>query len=43
MGFLHLDLKPDNILLADSNFNVKRDLELILIDYGVSLQYLKNG
>lgn len=38
IGFLHLDIKPDNILLGNSDHNGT----LFLIDFGISKRYLDN-
>jgi serine/threonine protein kinase len=39
IGFLHLDLKPDNILLGSGNLASSRSKLLYLIDFGVSRKY----
>lgn len=39
IGFLHLDLKPDNILLGSGNLNSAKSKLLYLIDFGVSKKY----
>lgn len=36
LGFLHLDLKPDNILLNSNTFTRKETSQLVLADYGLS-------
>ena len=39
MGYIHLDLKPDNILIGTNKTG-----KLCLIDYGISEKYLdKDG
>lgn len=40
LGYLHLDLKPDNILLGSSNMHKIESSTLYLIDYGISKKYL---
>lgn len=39
IGFIHLDLKPDNILLGSGNISSKRSKMIYLIDFGVSKKY----
>ena len=39
-GYLHLDLKPDNILLGSSNRTRVDSSNIVLIDYGISKRYL---
>ena len=39
IGFLHLDLKPDNILLGSDVTN-KASSTLYLVDFGISKTYL---
>lgn len=36
IGYLHLDLKPDNILIKSSDKNSLDCAKIILIDFGVS-------
>jgi len=38
MGFIHLDVKPDNVVVSKE----KGD-KLYLIDYGISEQYMLNN
>lgn len=38
MGYLHLDLKPDNILIGTNKTG-----KLCLIDYGISEKYIDNN
>ena len=35
-GFLHCDLKPDNILIGSSNLNNDESGKIYLIDFGVT-------
>ena len=39
IGYIHLDLKPDNILLGAGNVNSFKSRVLYLIDFGVSRKY----
>lgn len=39
IGYIHADLKPDNILLASANRKIKKSSKIILIDYGISRSY----
>ncbi|CDW89304.1 serine threonine protein kinase [Stylonychia lemnae] len=39
IGYIHLDLKPDNILLGSSNTQSNKQKMLYLIDFGVSRKY----
>lgn len=36
MGLLHLDLKPDNILLGSNAFKSPESSQLVLADFGLS-------
>jgi serine/threonine protein kinase len=38
MGFIHLDIKPDNVVVSKD-----KGQKLYLIDYGISEEYLKEG
>jgi len=41
---VHADIKPDNVLIGSNNYFDKKSLQLSLIDYGLSTQYLlENG
>jgi casein kinase 1 len=40
LGFLHLDIKPDNILLGTTNFRSADSSNVHLIDFGISKSYL---
>ena len=40
MGFLHNDIKPENVLLKSGNHNTEIE-ELVLIDFGLSTKYLR--
>lgn len=35
-GFIHCDLKPDNILLASNDFRSLESSNLVLIDFGIA-------
>lgn len=39
IGFIHADLKPDNILLESANRKAKQSSKILLIDYGISRSY----
>ena len=41
-GYLHLDLKPDNILLGSCNRTRVDSSNIVLIDYGISKRYLND-
>ena len=41
LGHLHMDLKPDNIVLWSGNFNSMLSSEFVLIDFGISKRYLQ--
>ena len=38
-GYVHLDIKPDNILLASSNYKHISSSEICLIDFGIAQQW----
>ena len=40
MGFIHADIKPDNILLGSNNANENESNKIYLIDYGLSCSYI---
>lgn len=40
IGFLHLDIKPDNILLMSANRTKPDSSSMILIDFGLSGRFL---
>lgn len=37
---MHLDLKPDNILIGSNDFSKKESGDLHLIDFGISKRYV---
>lgn len=39
LGFLHMDLKPDNIVLGTHNMNSEDSSLIYLIDFGISKTY----
>lgn len=39
IGYLHMDLKPDNILLGSANRTRLDSSTIVLIDYGISKRY----
>jgi casein kinase 1 alpha len=39
IGYIHLDIKPDNILLGSGDINHSKCKVLYLIDFGVSRKY----
>jgi serine/threonine protein kinase len=39
LGYLHCDLKPDNILLKSDDWSSTTSSEIILIDFGITSQY----
>lgn len=43
IGYLHLDLKPDNILLGSSNWTKLESSVIVLIDYGISKKYVNES
>jgi casein kinase I homolog HRR25 len=42
-GFIHCDIKPDNILLAGDNMKALKSSEIVLIDFGLARNYLGLG
>ena len=40
VGYIHCDIKPDNILIGDSKKDVKLINKLHLIDFGISEKYV---
>jgi len=40
IGFLHMDLKPDNICIGSKNFSSTESSQIFLIDFGISKTYL---
>ena len=40
-GYVHQDIKPENILLGSSNYNNRKSSEFHLVDYGLSCTYRK--
>lgn len=40
IGYIHCDIKPDNILLGDYSTNPKMINKLFLIDFGISEKYV---
>ncbi len=43
IGFIHCDLKPDNILLGNDDMKSSRSRMLYLIDFGVSRKYREDN
>jgi len=44
IGYVHADIKPDNVLIGSNNYYDKKSLKLSLIDYGLSTPFLlENG
>lgn len=42
-GYVHADLKPDNILTACKNRALRESSKLVLIDFGISSKWIVNG
>jgi serine/threonine protein kinase len=42
-GYLHLDVKHDNILIGSNNYLKPEFRRFYLIDYGLSTSYLTSG
>lgn len=42
LGYLHLDIKPDNIIISTNNYEEKESGFLNLIDFGISRKYLND-
>ena len=44
IGYLHMDLKPDNICIASNNLKSQDSSTVCLIDFGICKSYLnENG
>lgn len=43
LGYLHLDIKPDNILLGSTNESDQNYSILHLIDFGISKRYFDSS
>ena len=44
IGYIHCDIKPDNILIGDALLNPNEINKLYLIDFGISQKYVdQNG
>jgi serine/threonine protein kinase len=43
VGYIHCDLKPDNIMIGDYTKDSKLMNKLYLIDFGISQSYLKEN
>ena len=43
VGYIHCDIKPDNILIGDYMKEEKLKNKLYLIDFGISHNYLDDG
>lgn len=39
IGYIHLDLKPDNVLLGSSDMSHQRSRLIYLIDFGITHKY----
>ena len=39
ISFLHLDIKPDNVLIGSSDLSHPRAKQIFLIDFGISRRY----
>jgi serine/threonine protein kinase len=39
IGYIHLDIKPDNVLLGSSDLTNSRARQIFLIDFGISRRY----
>lgn len=39
IGYIHLDIKPDNVLLGSSDLNHQKSKLLFLIDFGITRKY----
>ena len=43
-GYIHCDIKPDNIMIGDGNKDCELKKQIYLIDFGISQKYLdENG
>jgi len=40
IGYLHMDIKPDNLLLQSENFSSLESSNIFLIDFGISKRYV---
>jgi len=43
LGFSHLDIKPDNILLESSNYNKCESSIISLVDFGLAKPFLNSS
>ena len=44
IGYIHCDIKPDNIMIGDHEWDPKERNKIYLIDFGISIRYLnENG
>lgn len=41
-GYLHSDIKPENIMIGSSNLYIKESSVVYLVDFGVSQRYLNS-
>jgi serine/threonine protein kinase len=39
IGYIHLDIKPDNVLLGSSEMANPRSKQIYLIDFGITRKY----
>lgn len=43
IGYIHCDIKPDNIMIGDYSKNSRQMHKLYLIDFGISQRYLNQN